>query len=172
MPATTNLKPLIDALAETLNRQVAAHEQLAETLTRQREAMARGDARLMHGLAKLQRETLQQIQTLDQLRARTAQKLTGFLDPDATEPLRLAELADRLPEPDRGRLRVLRTRLTDQVESARRTTAVNHTAAASLANHVGCILQNVQHRRSGGSAYAPSGRSAALRVPGGLSLSA
>ena len=172
-PPATNLKPLLDALCETLNRLVAAQAQLGETLARQKDAMARGDAKLMHGLAKLQRETAAQIQTLDQLRARTAHKLTGFLDPGAAAPLRIAELAERLPEPDRGRLLVLRQKLTAEVEATRESTAVARTAATALSNHVGCLLQNLNQRQRGGG-YTAAGRnsSALSRVPGGLSLSA
>ena len=174
-PPATNLRPLIDALCETLLRMTAFEEQLADCLGRQKTALATGDTKLMHALARLQAETIEQLRTLDELRARTALKLTGFLvSPPPAEPLSVAEIAEHLPEPDRGRLLVLRNQLRDRATEARRLVAVAQSAGTALAGHVGRLVQHLDHRATGGAAYAPTGRPAQAAVPrrSALNLSA
>ena len=169
--SATNLRPLVDALCETLVRLNAAQQTLTTSLDQQRDALRRGDAEAMQQQTRQQQETLRQVQTLDRLRQQTAAKLTGYLAPEADTPLTLRELADRLGEPHRQRLLTLRDQLRRDAEADRRRIGVARTAAAALSHHVGCLLQNLGHLQRGGAAYGTTGRPTGGPPASALSLS-
>ena len=169
--SSTNLRPLVDALCETLVRLNNVQQALTLAVDEQRAALARGDTAAMDQQTRRQQEALRQAQTLNQLRQRTALKLTGYLAPEADQPLPLRGLAQRLGEPHRTRLLSLREQLHGDAEAGRRSLEVTQKAARSLAHHVGCVLQNLSHLQRGGAAYGTTGRPTQAAAGGALSLS-
>src|SRR5690606_29211509 len=119
-----------------LQQQVQAHEALLSLLQRKREALRTGGTRAMTELAALENEKVQLISELEKHRLTLVAELTLALVPDAAEPMRLGELAERMPEPARGRLLVLRHQLRERMEQVREASSVLRRATEALMKHV------------------------------------
>ena len=100
---------------------------------------------------------VQQISELEKKRLQLVADLTLALDPQAAQPLKLAELAQRLDEPDRGRLLVLRQQLLERMAEVRRQTNVARRATESLVSHMQGLVQSIGAACSGMSIYASNG---------------
>ncbi len=149
-----NLERLEAVLAQSLERQ----RQLGVMLDRKREALRSGDTEAMADLCRLQGAAVQTIAELEKRRAQLVADLTVGLDPSATQPLPMRELAERLPEPHRGRLLVMRTRLVEAMEQVREQTSVARRASESLLSHVNGLMRTIGTAARGGAAYAQTGK--------------
>lgn len=144
-------------LEETLKRLTAQHEQLLSLLQRKRAALREADEQKVTAMCQLENEALRAISELEIERARQAGALTLQVQPDAKAPLRLGELAERLPEPARGRLLVLRHQLVQRMEQVREQSSVTRRATETLARHMQGLVQTIGVIATGVSTYDESG---------------
>ncbi|MFW6059103.1 MAG: flagellar protein FlgN [Phycisphaeraceae bacterium] len=144
-------------LEETLKRMTAQHEQLLSLLERKRAAVREGDEQQVAALCRLENEALRTISELETTRAQQVGELTLQVEPNANAPLRLAVLAERLPEPARGRLLVLRSQLRQRMEQVREQTSIARRATESLARHMQGLVQTIGVLATGVSTYDDSG---------------
>jgi hypothetical protein len=154
-------------LEAILLRMTTVNEELLTLLGRKRDAMRRGDADAMAQLCALENQKVQAISGLEKQRLELVAKLTLLLDPRAAEPLRMADLADRLPEPARGRVLMLRVQLRDKLTQVREQTSIARRAADALVRHVAGVVQGVVAVANGTAAYARPG--VAVRPAGPVS---
>jgi hypothetical protein len=145
------------ALEAVLGQMVAIHQELLTLLERKRGAMRKGDGRAMTELCALENAKVQAIAELEKKRLELVARLTLLVDPQAPEPMRMAEVAERLPEPVRGRLLTLRQQLRSQLETVKHQTAVARRAAESLVRHVQGLVQSMMAVANYGTTYRKPG---------------
>lgn len=146
------------ALESVLQQQVQAHEALLSLLERRRQAMRTADTRAVNELCALENEKVQAISELEKQRLTLVAKLTLAIDPTAAEPMRMGELAERLPEPARGRLLVLRHQLMQRMARVREASSVARRAAEALMKHVHGLVQTIGVLSTGVSTYSQQGQ--------------
>lgn len=137
------VEQLVVAVEVVMRQMVALHEELLALMIRKREAVRHAQVDLMADMCRLENEKVQLIAEREKQRQELVAKLTLLIDPKATAPLQLPELAERLPEPLRGRLLVTRQQLRDQLESVKAQTAVARRAADQLVRHVHGLVRGV-----------------------------
>lgn len=146
------------AYLESLVRQlVVAHQQLGELLQQKREALMHAEHERILQLTGLEHEKITLITTLEKERLAKAGELTLALDPQAAEPMKLNEIAERLAEPKRGRLLVLRQQLRDQMQEVQRTSSVTRRATESLVKHMHGLVQTIGAVSTGVTTYSSKG---------------
>lgn len=148
---------LIVSLEQTLQQQLGLHRELLDLLKRKRDVLRVNDARATVDLCGLEHEKVQKVAELEKLRLRLVADLTLVVDPDAAEPMRLADLAERLDEPARGRLLVSRQQLLEQMKRVQQETSVVRRATETLAKHMQGIIQTIGAISSGASTYGSRG---------------
>lgn len=143
-----------------------AHERLLAVVNRKRQALGAADPRALAACCEEENQIVQAIGELEKQRLTLVAELTLRTDPSAAAPLRLGELAQRLPEPARGRLLVLRQQLRQRIEDVRHHTAVTRTATESLVRHMAGLVQVVGGMVTGIGLYGRGGAApkAALTV--------
>lgn len=147
----------IQRLEATLARLLDRHNQLLGLLQRKRDAMRAGDTHGMTELAQLEHEVVQQVSELEKARLEQVAQLTLGVRPDAAEPMKLGELAEALPEPERGRLLVSRQQLLEAMQRVQHETTVARRAAESLVKHVTGLIQTIGALSTGVSTYSSRG---------------
>jgi FlgN protein len=148
---------LVSALEQTLQQQLVLHRGLLDLLKRKRDVLRANDARATADLCGLEHEKVQKVAELEKQRLKLVADLTLRVDPAAAEPMRLAELAERLGEPARGRLLVLRQQLLEQMRRVQQETSVVRRATEALAKHMQGIVQTIGAISSGVSTYGSRG---------------
>lgn len=143
----------IERLERTLHEQTQLHEQLLELLERKRDALRRADDRAVSELCELENEKLRAIGEAEKRRLEQVAELTLRLEPHAAAPLRLTDLAERLPEPARGRLLVLRQQLRQRMEQVQRQSTSTRRATDALAQHMQGLVQTIGKIATGVSTY-------------------
>ena len=107
---------LIPVLETVLKQSADRHEQMFSLMQRQREALRQADHRAVTEYSRLENAMVQAIGDLEKRRQELVAQMTRALDPGAAAPMRMRDLAQRLPEPARGRLLVLRGQLRERVD--------------------------------------------------------
>ncbi|MEX0745015.1 MAG: flagellar protein FlgN [Phycisphaeraceae bacterium] len=148
----------VPALEAALNEMVSAHEALLNLLERKRDALRRNDTDALVQVGALENEKIRVIAELEKRRAELVAHLTLQLEPNATEPMRLAELAQRLPEPARGKLLVLREQLRQRMQQVRDSASVVRRASESLLKHMHGLVQSVVTMANGTTTYGDRGQ--------------
>lgn len=148
---------MVTALESVLRQMIAMHRDLLAILDRKREAMRSSNPRLMADLCGLENRKVQAISELEKKRLELAARLTLAVQPDAPEPMRLADLARRLPEPLRGRVLALREQLREQLTAVKEQTSVARRAADSLMRHVQGLVQAVSAASNAAGTYSRRG---------------
>lgn len=142
---------------ETVLKQLAdRHEQLLSLMKRQREALRQADHRGVTEYSRLENTLVQAIGDLEKRRLQLVAELTRAVDPAAPTPLRMRELAERLPEPARGRLLVLREQLRGRIAKVKEESSVTRRATESLLKHMHGLM-NTLGSAGRATGYAPSG---------------
>lgn len=149
---------LMMSLEDVVRRSLERHRQLAALLKRKREAMRQGKADDMSNLCHLENTTIQVISELEKNRLQLVGELTVMVAPDATQPLRMREMAERLPEPSRSKLLVLRSQLLDAMSEVQEQTSVARRASESLLNHMNGLIRTIGVVSNGGAAYGQTGQ--------------
>ena len=147
----------IDQLAGVLTEQLAAHDRLLALLNQKHQSLRQVQYEQVATGSQRENAVVQQISELEKKRLQLVADLTLALDPQAAQPLKLAELAQRLDEPDRGRLLVLRQQLLERMAEVRRQTNVARRATESLVSHMQGLVQSIGAACSGMSIYASNG---------------
>lgn len=153
MPNTT-YKQL--PVLETVLKQLAdRHEQLLSLMKRQRECLRLADHSGVSECSRLENSLVQAIGDLEKRRLELVAELTRAVDPAATQPMRMRDLAERLNEPSRGRLLVLREQLRGRIAAVKEQSSVTRRATEALLNHMQGLAQTLSSvGRANG--YAPA----------------
>lgn len=152
-----NATNLLTSLETTLKQLHSLHSELLELLKRKREVVRSSDRHAMTGLCVLEHEKLQKIAELEKQRLTQVADLTLKVDPRAKQPLRMAELADCLREPVRGRLLVARQQLIERMKEVQQENNIVRRATESLANHMQGIVQTLGALSVGVATYGSGG---------------
>ena len=158
----------ISSLVGVLTKQIEAHERLEELVKQKRRALVEGRTDAVMSLCRSEHEWVQVITELEKQRLKQVASLTQLVDPQAKVPMRLLGLAERLNEPHRGRLLVLRERLRERVASVQAETRVSRRATAALVRHMQGLANNVLSMGQQGAAYGRRGETA---PPSGATMS-
>lgn len=150
---------LIAKLEEVVLRQIAAHEKLLTVMQLKVEAFRRSEPEKAASHTRQENVEFQAIAELEKQRLVLVADLTQAIDPQAARPLVMGELAQRLPEPARGRLLLLRARLKERMETVQRESSVCRRAAESLLRHMQGIAQSISGAITGISTYGKNGAS-------------
>src|SRR5262249_31974920 len=98
-------------LENMLRELTLAHRRLLELIQRKQAALRRADHKLVATCCHDENDQFQMIAEMEKRRMILVAQLTRMIAPNAPRPMKLGELAERLPEPARGRLLVLLGRL-------------------------------------------------------------
>ncbi len=138
-------------------QQTSAHERLLSLLEHKRESLRTADRDQMTRCTEQENLVVQEISELEKERLGLVGELTLIVDPSAKAPMRLAELAQQLDEPGRGRLLVLRSQLLDRMKQVQRETAVVKRATESVVRHMQGLFQMVGNAVGNGGVYSQRG---------------
>jgi len=147
-----------DRLEALLRELLEQHTQLLATMERKRQVMREAQHDAMAALVRLEAESVRRISGLEKQRLELVGAMTLRVMPDAPQPLKLRELAQRLPEPARGRLLVARQQLVDKMQQVQHQTTVARRAADKLVQHMTGILQTIGTLSTGVNTYGSRGQ--------------
>ena len=148
------IEQFVATLEGVLQRQIAVHTELLALMGSKREALASGQARRLTETLQLENQKVQAIAELEKSRLEAVATLTLLVEPNATEPMRMSDLAARLPGPAGQRIAAMRTQLRERMEEVRRQTTIARRATESLMRHVQGLIQTI----GGAQTYAHRGR--------------
>lgn len=138
---------------------IVRHEQLSRQIAAKRAALSAAEHDRVVKLLEGENAVVQALAEGDKVRQQIVADLTLLLDPAAAAPMPLRDLAQRLDEPHRGRLLVLRQQLRDRMLTVKRESAVARSATEALARHMQGLLHTIQTVCAGGAAYGDRGAS-------------
>ena len=144
-------------LEDVLREEAAAHERLLATMDQKLDAMRNANREQLAACCRAENELVQAIGEHEKQRLTLVAVLTQTLDPRAVSPLRMGELAERLPEPARGRLLVLRAQLRERIEAVRSRGGTLRRAADGLLAHMSGLMQAVSGALSDTGTYGRRG---------------
>ena len=153
---TEQLCAVLEAL---LVQMTTLQVELLDILGRKREALRRGRHGLLAELCALETEKVQATSELEKKRLQVVAQLTLLLNPKASQPLPMAELAERMPEPVKGRLLTLRVQLREKLTAVKDQTAVARRAADALVRHMQGLVQSVVAVSNLATTYSRQGAS-------------
>jgi len=141
---------------ETVLKQLAdRHEQLLVLMKRQRESLRLADHHGVSECSRLENTLVQAIGDLEKRRLELVAQLTKLVDPSSAAPMRMRDLAERLPEPARGRLLVLREQLRERIAAVKDESSVTRRATEALLKHMQGLVHTLGSAgRAAG--YAPA----------------
>ena len=151
------LQQQVASLETILKQQVALNEQLLTLLERKRESLRTAQHRTVGELCQLENEKVQQISELEKQRMAVVGQITLALDPAAQSPMRLLDLAQKLPEPARGRVLVLRHQLAERMQRTREASSITRKASEALMKHVTGLVQSISSLSAGAATYGQRG---------------
>jgi hypothetical protein len=152
-------------LETLLHQEIDAQRSLTAAVQRKLGAIRAADHRQVVACCQEENRLMQAAADLAKARMALAAKITQALDPKAPQPLRLGDLADQLPEPTRGRVRVLRQQLCQQIQAVSHDAGIARRAAEVLAAHMRGLVRTVGAAMTGVGVYERGGvcpRSAAF----------
>lgn len=144
-------------LEAILKQQVSLNEQLLTLLERKRESLRNAEHRAVSELCQLENEKFQQLSELEKQRMAIVGQITLAIDPAAQAPMRLLDLAQRLPEPARGRVLVLRHQLAQRMQRTREASSITRKASEALMKHVTGLVQSISSLSTGAATYGQRG---------------
>jgi len=145
----------IPVLESVLKQLADRHEQLLALMLRQREALRLADHRSVSEYSRLENVLVQAIGDLEKRRQELVAQMTRAIDPSAPAPMRMRDLAERLPEPARGRLLVLREQLRERIAKVKEQSSVARRATEALLKHMQGLVHTLGNAgRAAG--YAPA----------------
>jgi hypothetical protein len=144
-------------LEALLRQEIDAQKRLTAAVGRKLAAMRQADHRGVVACCQEENRLVQSGSDLAKARMTLVAQLTQALDPAAAQPLRLGELAEKLSEPARGKLLLLRSQLRQEMETVRRQSGIARGAAQVLAAHMLGLVQMVGSAMSGVGVYDRGG---------------
>lgn len=148
---------LIAKLEDAVQRQIALHEKLLTVMKLKVDAFRKADHDGAVACTRQENIELQQIAEIEKQRLVLVAELTRCVDAKAKQPLVMGELAERLPEPARGRLLVLRGKMKERMEMVQREGSIVRRASEALLRHMQGIVQSISGAITGISTYSRKG---------------
>ncbi len=134
---------IIAKLEEVLLSEIGSHERLLAAIRRKVDACRKARHDDMENQCRLENQELQALAQCEKQRLQLVADLTRAVDPLAKAPIRMGDLAARLPEPARGRLLALRAQLRTRAEEVKRESSVARQAAETLLRHMQGMVQAI-----------------------------
>ena len=153
-------QPLDKALSQLealLKDELLAHEQLRGLMHRKRGALAAADREQLTDCCREENAKVQTISELAKRRLQIVADVTLLVDAAAAGPMRLGELAEQLPEPQRGRILVLRQQLREQMRQVQHESSVARRTTEALMRHMQGLVQTIGGMVAGGGTYGREG---------------
>ena len=144
-------------LESILNRQLSAHDQLLALLKQKHDALRAADHQRITQCCAQENDLVQAISDLEKQRLTVIGELTALIAPTNEDPLRLVDLAQRIEEPARGRLLVLRQQLKERMTQSSKETATARRATELLVRHMQGLIQTIGNIMTGVGAYSHKG---------------
>lgn len=157
----------LEQLEEILRSLMQEHEALGALVHQKLAALRRADREAIGRCLEEENHRLQRIGELEKQRIRLVAALTQQLDPQARAPLKLSELAERIPEPGRSRLLGLRVRLRQTMQEVGERARVAQEASQVLLRHMQGLFRGLAAAVSGITVYGAGGAAS----PAALALS-
>jgi hypothetical protein len=154
----------LSQLESVLRQQIAAHDRLLSAMALKMDAIRQARPQDLPACLKNENEALQLVAELEKQRLSLAAELTRLLNPSANAPCTLRELAERLEEPRRGRLLILRETLRQKASAVQRGASVAHLAAETLARHMQGIVHAISGAMTGIMTYTRRGSRPSLAL--------
>lgn len=151
------LEKAILQLEAVLKQQLEQHEALSAALQRKRSALRAAKAQDVADCTLAEHQHVQAISDLERQRIVLAGDLTLLLDPKAKQPMRLEELADRMADPARTRLLVLRVQLRKAIERVKHEAQVVRMATEAVLRHLTGMVQSIGATATGTTTYGGRG---------------
>lgn len=146
---------LVPVLETVLKQSTDRHEQLLTLMKRQRECLRLADHHGVSECSRLENTVVQAIGELEKRRLEVVAEMTKAIEPMSLGPMRMRDLAERLPEPARGRLLVLREQLRERIMAVKEQSSVTRRATEALLTHMQGLVQTLSNAgRAAG--YAPA----------------
>jgi hypothetical protein len=144
-------------LEALLRQEIEAQRNLTAAVQRKLAAIRAADHRQVVACCQDENHLMQIAADLAKARLALAAKITQTLDPAASQPLRLGDLAEKLAEPARGRVMVLRQQLRQQMEAVGHESGIARRAAEVLASHMRGLVRTVGAAMNGAGVYGRGG---------------
>lgn len=136
------LKRAIGMLEATLTRQIGLHRSMLEIANTKRENIIKGDLEGLEQTVLAEKKLVAEIEDEEKKRLAIMPMVQRGLDmPDSAD--KLADLIERLPEPEKTALSRVRTELRDVIEECRRKTRHNAELLKASLEHVDSFLKAV-----------------------------
>ena len=159
---------IVNELAEILHKLLTVHGKLLEKLDSKQDALRSAGYQDLTDICDQENKLVQEISELEKHRLRLIASLTLRIDPQASEPMRLMTVAERLEEPWRGKLLVLRQQLLDRAKAVRSKAKVVRRSTETLVTHMQGLVQTIGTVCGGVGLYGrdgtPPGEAMALRT--------
>lgn len=157
---------LIGLIEQALDDQSAAHRSLLGLIDRKQVALREARALELRDCCRLENEQVRRIATLEKRRQGLVAELTLLIDPDAKAPMRLTEVASRLPRSAGAGLLHRREELRGLISQVQRSAGVAKRATESLLRHMQGVMQTIGSAVTGVGTYSRQGAAprAALAV--------
>jgi multidrug efflux pump subunit AcrA (membrane-fusion protein) len=151
----SQLRPQATRLLEILEATLAVQREVLAGVRARREAVRRADFTELARLEKAEPPLALRMQELERARAAELAQLTVRLALPPRSPL--ADIASRLPEPDRARLDLVRSELRETIAEIQRESSVVRQASERLSAHMAGILQSVHSALAHAKVYSRGG---------------
>lgn len=155
--AEAALKRALGMLEATLRRQIGLHRAMREVAEAKRESIIKGDITLLEETVAEERKLVAEIEEEESKRLAVVPMVKRGLDMPEGED-RLSDLIGRLPEPERGRLAMVRLELKEIIEECRRLTRHNAELLKASLEHVESFLRAVAEASRPDANYKRDGK--------------
>ncbi|HAI10918.1 MAG TPA: hypothetical protein DCM28_04395 [Phycisphaerales bacterium] len=151
------LEKQLGTLEGLLQDLMQAHVHLLELLEEKRSAMKHAKHDEMAQVCQRENEQIRKISDMEKQRLQLVADITLLVEPGAKEPMKLLQLADRLPEPWRGRILVFRHQLQQKMQATQKQARTTQQATMQLMKHMTGMMQKVTAACTGSAAYGAKG---------------
>lgn len=154
---TKRLDKVIAELEAVLHEELRGNEMMLDLLARKQQALRKADRKAVRQLAGEEHTRIQLLAETAKRRMAIAGQVTLLLAPGSAEPMQLQELAERIAEPARGRLLVLRHELRERMQEVRDQSQIVRSAMQSLVSHMQGLMQTIGGSVSRSPTYTRKG---------------
>ncbi|QDU32691.1 FlgN protein [Poriferisphaera corsica] len=147
----------INTLDLILQKQLQLHTSLLDLLKQKRNAIGSSDPSQMTNICELEQEKIHLIKQLENKRQQIVINVTKHLNPQATLPLTMQDIAQYIGGTEGDRLLIRRNQLRQKMEDVRQQASIAKRATESLMRHMQSIVQTITAASSGTASYGDSG---------------
>lgn len=156
--ATPEVIKLVGLLERILCAQHDDYKKIAKLIERKQEAIRNANMQDITSICQDEHVVAQHVTQLEKQRLVLVGDLTSRLQPNASDPLKVSQIADALAESDRNRILEITRDLQQTVKEVRQASSVVRKASDALAVHMGGLLQTMQSVLSKAQVYSQQGR--------------